>query len=77
LWLLDEPHAGLDAEHRDLLDVLVEEAVGRGATVVLASHEADRARRLAGRIVTVAGGVVSAQAPSLSPVQPEATAHVA
>jgi heme ABC exporter ATP-binding subunit CcmA len=58
LWLLDEPHAGLDAEHRDLLDTLVRRAAGRGATVVLASHEADRAQALAGRIVTVAGGTV-------------------
>jgi heme ABC exporter ATP-binding subunit CcmA len=58
LWLLDEPHAGLDAEHRDLLDDLVRNAVGKGATVVLASHEAERAQGLADRIVTVAGGVV-------------------
>jgi heme ABC exporter ATP-binding subunit CcmA len=61
LWLLDEPHAGLDAEHRDLLDSLVSGAVGRGATVVLASHEADRGAALATRIVTVAGGVVTAE----------------
>jgi heme ABC exporter ATP-binding subunit CcmA len=59
LWLLDEPHAGLDAEHRDLLDGLVREAVGKGSTVVLASHERDRAHALAGRIVEVAGGVVA------------------
>src|SRR5437660_1640795 len=26
LWLLDEPHAGLDAEHRDLLDGIVRQA---------------------------------------------------
>ena len=43
LWLLDEPHAGLDAANRDLLDRLVGEAVRRGGTVVLASHEAERA----------------------------------
>ena len=35
LWLLDEPHAGLDAEGRDLLDGLVRQAVAAGATVVL------------------------------------------
>jgi heme ABC exporter ATP-binding subunit CcmA len=74
LWLLDEPHAGLDAENRDLLDELVRDAVGRGATVVLASHEHDRAEGLAGRIVTVAGGMISAPAP---PFSPKATAHVA
>jgi heme ABC exporter ATP-binding subunit CcmA len=62
LWLLDEPHAGLDAEARDLLDGLLREAVGGGATVVLASHELDRASALAGRVLTVAGGTVLAPA---------------
>lgn len=60
LWLLDEPHAGLDADHRDLLDALVRGAAARGRTIVLASHEADRAEPLAGHIVTVAGGTVVA-----------------
>lgn len=59
LWLLDEPHAGLDAEHRDLLDTLVAGAAGRGRTVVLASHEADRAVPLARSVVTMAGGTVT------------------
>ena len=62
LWLLDEPHAGLDAEHRDLLDTLIREVVDRGATVVIASHEHDRAVALAGRVVTVAGGATVAGA---------------
>lgn len=56
LWLLDEPHAGLDADHRDLLDGLVRDAASRGGTILFASHEADRARGLAGRVVTIAGG---------------------
>lgn len=59
LWLLDEPHAGLDAEHRDLLDDLIRDATGRGATVLMASHEHDRAVALAGRIVVMAGGQAS------------------
>ena len=59
LWLLDEPHAGLDAAGRDLLDGLVRDAVTAGATVLLASHEPDRAAPLATRIVTVAGGQVA------------------
>jgi energy-coupling factor transporter ATP-binding protein EcfA2 len=74
LWLLDEPHAGLDAEHRDLLDELVRDAVKRGATVLLASHEHDRAQDLAERTVTVAGGVIGAAADSF-PVK--ASIHVA
>ncbi len=58
LWLLDEPHAGLDAAGRDLVDALVGDAVVEGATVVLASHELDRAACLASRSVTLAGGRV-------------------
>jgi heme ABC exporter ATP-binding subunit CcmA len=58
LWLLDEPHAGLDAEARDLLDGLLRQAVGQGATVVLSSHELDRAEALADRVVVLDGGRV-------------------
>jgi heme ABC exporter ATP-binding subunit CcmA len=60
LWLLDEPHAGLDAEHRDLLDDIIREAVATGAAVVLASHERQRALALAHRALTMAGGQVVA-----------------
>jgi heme ABC exporter ATP-binding subunit CcmA len=58
LWLLDEPHAGLDAAGRDLVDELVREAVAEGATVLLASHELERSDALATRAVAVAGGRV-------------------
>ena len=63
LWLLDEPHAGLDAAARDDLDELVHAAVLEGATVVMASHELERASSLATRCVTIAGGVVSNDEP--------------
>jgi len=56
IWLLDEPHAGLDAAGRDELDALLRSAVASGATVVLASHERDRALGLATRTVTIDGG---------------------
>lgn len=58
IWLLDEPHAGLDAAGRDELDGLLRDAVAAGATVVLASHESERASGLATRVVTVDGGGV-------------------
>lgn len=61
LWLLDEPHAGLDPAGRDVVDGLVGQAVGFGATVLLASHDLDRASDLATRSVTVAGGLVRDQ----------------
>ncbi|MCE2817778.1 MAG: heme ABC exporter ATP-binding protein CcmA [Ilumatobacteraceae bacterium] len=59
IWLLDEPHAGLDAAGRDELDALLRNAVAAGATVVLASHESERAAGLATRTVTVDGGGAS------------------
>ncbi len=58
LWLLDEPHAGLDSGGRDLLDEVVREAAAGGATVLLASHEHERAAALASRTVVMAGGQV-------------------
>jgi heme ABC exporter ATP-binding subunit CcmA len=56
LWLLDEPHTGLDADGRELLDGLLRDAVAAGATVVLASHELDRATKLAHRVLSIVGG---------------------
>jgi heme ABC exporter ATP-binding subunit CcmA len=67
LWLLDEPHAGLDAEHRDLLDDLIRDAVAEGAAVVMASHERDRASALAHRTLTMAGGTIVPSATAAPP----------
>ena len=67
LWLLDEPHAGLDAAGRDLLDDVLRGAASAGATVVLASHELDRAVALADRRVIVRGGTVQPVEPSAPP----------
>ena len=60
LWLLDEPHAGLDQDGRDLVDGLVSEAAAGGATVLVVSHELDRTLALKTRRVTVAGGTITA-----------------
>ena len=62
LWLLDEPHAGLDQGGRDLVDGLVAEAAADGATVLVASHDLDRALDLATRRVSVVGGTVTPDA---------------
>lgn len=57
LWLLDEPHAGLDQDGRDIVDELVRDASRAGATVILSSHELDRSLDLADEVVTISGGV--------------------
>ncbi len=58
MLLLDEPHAGLDADGRALLDDLLREAAAGGRTVVFASHELERARELAHREVLVERGLL-------------------
>ncbi len=58
LWLLDEPHSGLDEDGRTLVDDLVVQAAQSGATVLIASHEVDRVSELAARTVVIAGGRV-------------------
>lgn len=58
VWMLDEPHAGLDAAARDQLDETLRTAALSGATILMASHELDRATRLASRVVEVVAGTV-------------------
>jgi heme ABC exporter ATP-binding subunit CcmA len=67
LWLLDEPHASLDDDGRDLVDEVVRDALAAGATVVMASHDTERATALAHRVLTVAGGTIAAP-PAKAPV---------
>jgi heme ABC exporter ATP-binding subunit CcmA len=58
LWLLDEPHAGLDTQGRDVIDDLIDKAVNAGATVLVASHESERNGTAAARVVHLDGGRV-------------------
>lgn len=61
LWLLDEPHAGLDSAARDLLADLVRSAADTGAAVILTSHEQALALPMADRVLTMVGGRVVAE----------------
>jgi heme ABC exporter ATP-binding subunit CcmA len=56
LWLLDEPHAGLDSVARELVDTVVAEVADAGAAVILTSHEAERAASVADRVLVMSGG---------------------
>jgi energy-coupling factor transporter ATP-binding protein EcfA2 len=55
---MDEPHAGLDQDGRQIVDDLIEESVGAGATAIVASHDFERVANLSTRIVTLSGGAV-------------------
>jgi heme ABC exporter ATP-binding subunit CcmA len=59
LWLLDEPHAGLDSTARSELDGILREATRCGATVVYTTHESDAIGVQIPRTITLANGVVA------------------
>ena len=59
LWLLDEPHAGLDSSSRALLGELITEAVADGAAVLLSSHEPGLSVPLSDRAVVMGGGRIT------------------
>ncbi len=77
LWLLDEPHAGLDSRGRALLGDIVQDAAGLGAVVLMASHEPEEAFLLADRVVTLSGGRVTAVRESVSERSGGDSTHVA
>ncbi len=72
LLLLDEPHAGLDAEGRAVLDEIVRAAPAEGRTVLIASHELDRVRALADREVVLTAGQATLPGVPSTDAKPEA-----
>lgn len=70
LLLLDEPHAGLDAEGRAALDAVLAGSPSAGRSVVLVSHELERARPLSSREVVLTAGQAHGALPDAEP--PEA-----
>ena len=60
VMLLDEPHTGLDPEAAVMLDRVLGQVTGEGRTVVMTSHDLQRAASLANRVDVLAGGVMAA-----------------
>mgnify|MGYP001458586147 FL=1 len=61
--LLDEPYTGLDQDASGILDNLLQQAHGDGKTVVMVTHELDRAQRLAQRAIIISRGTIVLDAP--------------
>ncbi len=59
LWLLDEPHAGLDQDGREVVDALIADAAAAGGAVLVASHELDRVESVVDRTVVISGGMAT------------------
>lgn len=74
LWLLDEPHAGLDAQARRELDDTLRAASRSGATIMFASHDLDRLGDLQPRIVQIHGGVVTEDSSVAQPIHDDSRA---
>ena len=62
--LLDEPYTGLDVDAALILDELLRQAHGAGRTIIMTTHQLDRAAELASRIVILARGVVGHDSPA-------------
>lgn len=64
LVLLDEPFAALDPDGKDLVETILREQRARGATLVVASHEPERARRVVTLETTLRDGLLAEPAPA-------------
>jgi energy-coupling factor transport system ATP-binding protein len=63
LVALDEPTRGMDRARRDELTQLIGDLAGRGAGVVVATHDVEFAAAFAERVVLLGDGVVIADGP--------------
>lgn len=59
--LLDEPSASLDKTSTERLEAVLQDQQARGVPIVLVTHDAAQAERLASRIITMAGGLICDQ----------------
>lgn len=62
--LFDEPHTGLDQDAAAMLDQVVLEQRAHGRTVLMTTHELERAARLSSRILILTRGVINCDVPS-------------
>ena len=61
VMLLDEPTASLDETSRERLEAVLADQRAAGVPIVLVTHDGAQAERLAGRVVTMAGGRIADQ----------------
>lgn len=56
--ILDEPASGLDPKHARLIDKIIDDLSDRGITVILSTHDVERALIWADRVVLLDEGIV-------------------
>jgi heme ABC exporter ATP-binding subunit CcmA len=62
--LMDEPYTGLDQDAAQTLDSLLTQAYSDGRTIVMTTHDLDRASRLASRVLILSRGIINYDAPA-------------
>ncbi|PYQ26828.1 MAG: heme ABC exporter ATP-binding protein CcmA [Acidobacteria bacterium] len=58
--LLDEPYGALDPPGFDLIDAVIRDLKSRGTTILMATHQVERAARLCDAVITLEGGRIAA-----------------
>lgn len=61
VWLLDEPTAGLDAEAAERVEALLRDGRAKGAAILVVTHDAEQARRIADRTLHIEAGRLTAR----------------
>lgn len=64
ILLFDEPYTGLDQDAATVLDEMLRETHRMGHTIMMATHQLDRAARLASRVIVISRGVVAYDVPA-------------
>ena len=57
--LLDEPYGALDPPGFDLIDDVIRDLKSRGTTILMATHQIERAERLCDAAITLEGGRIA------------------
>ena len=73
--LFDEPYTGLDVDASGTLDNLLLQARDAGHTIIMTTHELDRAARIASRVLILNRGTVGYDAPASALSAGELTVH--
>lgn len=71
VFLMDEPTAGIDHGHQQVLVAVMRRLVQRGATLVIVTHELDALADIVTRAVVVRGGGIHQDAPPAQILQGE------
>ncbi|WP_338747979.1 metal ABC transporter ATP-binding protein [Janibacter alittae] len=75
VFLMDEPTAGVDRGHQQVLVAVMRRLVERGATLVVVTHELDALADLVTRAIVVSGGRISHDGPPQD-VAPHEVDHI-